>query len=209
MPERRSEGRRPPTWLTVSAVVHAAALALLILRPDLWRWAFIVLAANHTLLMLAGLCPRSRLLGPNLTRLPENGPPAVALTFDDGPDPEVTPEVLRLLAEHGARATFFCIGARAEAHPKLVRAIAAAGHRVGNHSQRHLVRFALLGPWAMAREIGHAQQILAALGDEAPHYFRAPAGIRNPFTGMVLAHLGLRLVSWTRRGFDTVTRDPE
>lgn len=208
--ERQCSGScRLPPWLTVSATVHAAALFLVILWPKLWQWTLLALAANHALLALAGLWPRCRLLGPNLTRLPQNGPATVALTFDDGPDPEVTPEVLRVLAEHGVRATFFCVGARAEAHPELIRAITAAGHRVENHTQRHLVRFAFLGPGAMAREIDRAQQILAAVGDEAPRYFRAPAGIRNPFTSLVLARLGLRLVSWTRRGFDTVSRDPE
>lgn len=61
----------------------------------------------------------------------------VALTFDDGPDPQRTPAVLDLLARQGVRATFFVVGARAEAHPELVRRMVAEGHVVGNHSYTH------------------------------------------------------------------------
>src|SRR5258707_592615 len=80
-------------------------------RPPLWPWALSGVVADPLLLTAAGLWPRSRLLGPNLTRLPgaqrRGGAPAVALTIDDGPDPDVTPRVLALLAAHGARVTFF------------------------------------------------------------------------------------------------------
>src|SRR4051812_4261440 len=68
----------------------------------------------------------------------ETEEPLVALTFDDGPSPASTPEVLRLLARYGARATFFMVGAAAREHPELVRQVAAAGHAVANHSWNHL-----------------------------------------------------------------------
>jgi peptidoglycan/xylan/chitin deacetylase (PgdA/CDA1 family) len=149
------------------------------------------------------------LLGPNHTRLPAPAATrrAVALTFDDGPDPEVTPRVLDLLDAAGTRATFFCIAERARAHGGLVREIVARGHDVQNHSHGHRHHFALLGPGAMAREIDRAQQVLADLTGQRPHCFRAPAGLRNPFLDPALHRLDLHLVSWTRRGFDTTTGD--
>jgi peptidoglycan/xylan/chitin deacetylase (PgdA/CDA1 family) len=200
---------RPSGFVRASAVVHAAALAGAVLRPELWPWALGAVAANHAALAAGGLLPRSRLLGPNWTRLPARAAARgeFALTLDDGPDPEVTPRVLALLARHGAQATFFCIGERAERHPQLVRAIVAAGHRVENHSQRHRHDFSLRGPGYTLAEVRAAQHSLARLAGSAPRFFRAPAGLRNPFLDPALARLGLQLVSWTRRGFDTRSRD--
>jgi peptidoglycan/xylan/chitin deacetylase (PgdA/CDA1 family) len=202
--------RRLPPLLGASIGLHAAALGALALRPGAWRAVVALLVADHALLAGAGLWPRSRLLGPNLNRLPADRAAAgeVALTFDDGPDPEVTPGVLELLAAAGARASFFCIGERAAARPELVAEIVRRGHRVENHSHRHSHWFSLLGPRAAAREVDRAQAALAAAAGRPPVWFRAPAGLRSPWFGLLLARRGLALASWTRRGFDTVDRDP-
>lgn len=196
---------RPNVFLRGSAALHAAAVAGAALRPELWPLALGAIAANQAVITAGGLLPRSRLLGPNWTRLPAAAGAQVAITLDDGPDPEVTPRVLEVLARHGAQASFFCIGERAVAHPALMREIAAAGHAVENHSWRHRHDFALFGPRRFADEIGRAQDALAALAGARPRFFRAPAGLRNPFLELALTGLGLQLVSWTRRGYDTVT----
>lgn len=191
-----------------SVAVHAAALGVLTLRPAVWPWVVGGVVANHALLIGSGLWPRSSLLGSNWTRLPPSAAARreVAITIDDGPDPEVTPRVLEILARHGARATFFCIGERLSRYPELAREIVLAGHSIENHSQRHLHRFAVLGPHAIRREIVQAQRLASAVSGQAPRFFRAPAGLRNPFLDPVLSGLGLQLTSWTRRGFDTTTR---
>jgi len=199
---------RPSLLILATLALHLGALVLLIARPGLWPYLLSAVIANHLLVTAAGLWPRSRLLGPNLTRLPAASPAAcVALTIDDGPDPQVTPGVLALLEAHGVRATFFCIGSRVREHPELAREICARGHEIGNHTEQHLMRFSLLGPHAMAREVAAAQETLAAVTGQTPRFFRAPAGLRNPFLEPLLARLDLRLVSWTRRGFDTVSGD--
>jgi peptidoglycan/xylan/chitin deacetylase (PgdA/CDA1 family) len=200
-----------PPVLTASFGLHALAAASIAVAPDTWPWALGAIALNHGGLTAAGLWPRSRLLGPNLTRLPASAAERrqFALTLDDGPDPEITPRVLDLLDSHGVRATFFCIAQRAAQHPALVRDIVARGHDVQNHSHAHRHNFSLSGPGALRREIERAQQVLAELTGQVPHCFRAPAGLRNPFLDPVLHRLGLHLVSWTRRGFDTVTPDPQ
>lgn len=195
---------RPNVFLRGSAALHAAAFVGTALGPEHWAWALGAVAANQAAIITGSLLPRSRLLGPNWTRLPVSAGAQVAITLDDGPDPEVTPQVLEVLARHGARASFFCIGERAAAHPALVREIAAAGHAVENHTWRHRHDFALLGPRRFAQEIGRAQEALAALADARPRFFRAPAGLRNPFLDLALTRLGLQLVSWTRRGYDTL-----
>ena len=178
-------------------------------EPTLWPWALGAVLANHAVLTAAGLSPRSRLLGPNWTRLPGTPAARIALTLDDGPDPQITPRVLELLAQHGAPATFFCIGERVAAHRSLARELVARGHSIENHSQRHLAHFSLLGPRALRAEIERAQETIAATTGQAPRFFRAPAGLRSPFLDPVLQRLGLQLASWTRRGFDTLARRPE
>jgi peptidoglycan/xylan/chitin deacetylase (PgdA/CDA1 family) len=210
MPERSAQQPwRPSALIRGSVALHLAAAGVVLARPPLWPWALSAVVADHLLLIAAGLWPKSRLLGPNWTRLPAaagaRATGAIAITIDDGPDPHITPRVLALLETHGARATFFCIGERVARHPALAREIVQRGHAIENHSQRHLHRFSLLGPRALADEIGRAQQTIAATTGEVAQFFRAPAGLRNPFLEPVLARANLRLVSWTRRGFDTVS----
>jgi len=192
-----------PPLLGASAGLHAVAAGAALLVPGAAPWALGAVVANHALITAAGLWPRSTLLGPNVTRLARD----VAITIDDGPDPAVTPAVLDALDALGAKATFFCIAERARAHPALVREIARRGHSVQNHSDHHRHHFSLMGPKAIEAEIAGAQALLGDLAGRAPHAFRAPAGLRNPFLDPVLHRLGLHLVSWTRRGFDTRTGD--
>jgi peptidoglycan/xylan/chitin deacetylase (PgdA/CDA1 family) len=187
--------------------LHAGAATAVVANPALWPWAVGGVIASHLALTAAGLCPRSSLLGPNWTSLPQSGTGQIALTIDDGPHPEVTPRVLDLLDHYDARATFFCIGDAARQFPQWIEAIVARGHAVENHSQRHRHNFSLLGPRALRREISAAQNTLAEISGMRPLFFRAPAGLRNPFLEPVLCQLGLHLASWTRRGFDTRTRE--
>jgi peptidoglycan-N-acetylglucosamine deacetylase len=198
----------PTGWLKASALVHGAALTTMLVDLRLWPLSLGALVVNHIVLALGGLLPRSRLLGPNHTRLP-GGDARVALTIDDGPDPEVTPAVLDLLARHGVHATFFCIGDRVAKHPQLARRIAREGHEIGNHTEHHRYTFSLFGPARIYREIALAQASIQATCEATPRFFRAPAGLRNPFLQPCLTTLGLQLASWTRRGFDTVNADTQ
>lgn len=199
-----------PLYAKASLLCHTAAGIAAAAVPAAWPWALGAIAANHVALTAGGLWPRSRWLGSNWTHLPAAAAArgAVAVTIDDGPDPQVTPAVLDLLDAHRARASFFCIARQARAHAALCREIVARGHSVENHSDCHSHRFSLLGPGAMAREIAAAQDSLADLTGRAPRFFRAPAGLRNPFLAPILQRLDLQLASWTRRGFDTVRSDP-
>lgn len=196
---------QPSGFIKASAVAHAGALASLAI-PGGAPWSLAVLLANHAALTAAGLLPRSSLLGPNVLRL-DSGRPEVAITIDDGPDPEVTPAVLKILAEQNAKATFFCIADKARAHPDLTRQIVDAGHDIENHSMFHRHTFSLSGMGGLKKELTQAQQTLHSLTGRMPQFFRAPAGLRNPFLDPVLHQLNLRLASWTRRGFDTRTED--
>lgn len=200
----------PNHTIKATFAFHAAAGATVLAMPNLWPESLAAVLVNHAVLTTAGLLPRSRLLGPNVTRLPDTAAAhgEIALTIDDGPDPEVTPRVLDLLDGAGMKATFFCIGERVAERSALAREIVARGHAIENHGQRHLKMFAALGPRGMRREIAQAQASIVDAVGRAPRWFRPTAGLRNPFLDPVLAALDLRLVSWTRRPFDTHCGDP-
>lgn len=196
---------RPSMTVKGSIGLHCAAGVGTLIGPELWQWAVGAIAANHAFLTALGMWPRSTWLGPNLSRLPPAAAARseIALTFDDGPDPQVTPRVLDLLDAHAARATFFCIANQASRHPDLCREIARRGHAIENHSCSHLPTFAFLGLGGIRRELAQAQATLGELSGRPPRFFRPPAGIRNPMLDPVLHEAGLTLVSWTRRGYDT------
>ncbi|MDN7179847.1 polysaccharide deacetylase family protein [Caballeronia sp. SEWSISQ10-4 2] len=214
-PDAASERRWPvtgsPLTLKVTAAWHVLALAGCATAPEMWPWWLAGTAVNHAIVTIAGLWPRSTLLGPNWTRLPAipRNANAIALTLDDGPDPVVTPQVLDLLDAYRVRATFFLIGERARRYPALTREIVARGHSVENHSQKHVHTFSVTGMGALSREIDAAQRTLTELTGERPAFFRAPAGLRNVLLEPVLQKFDLRLAAWTRRGFDTRERDPD
>lgn len=215
-PLTRPAHHRPVRWhapVLVKATVacHVAAAAGMVVESAVWPVALGGLVLNHGVLIAGGLLPRASWLGHNITRLPESAAQRgeVALTIDDGPDAVVTPQVLDLLDRHHARATFFCIAEQAARHPALCREIVARGHSVQNHSHRHVHTFSFSGPQAFGREIDRAQDVLQQLTGQRPAFFRAPAGFRNLFLAPVLDERGLQLVSWTRRGYDTVRRDPQ
>jgi peptidoglycan-N-acetylglucosamine deacetylase len=201
----------PSPTLRASAAVHGVALLGTLAVPSAWPWAVGALVANHAVLVAGSLWPSSHLLGPNLTHLPEAAVRRreIALTIDDGPDPAVTPRVLDLLDTANARASFFCIGRIAEQHPALCREIVQRGHRVENHGFAHSNAFSLFGPGRMRRDIARAQAVLGDITGQAPCFFRATAGLRNPFLDPVLHGLGLQLATWTRRAYDTRTGDPD
>jgi peptidoglycan/xylan/chitin deacetylase (PgdA/CDA1 family) len=207
MPSLAESIRHAPPLLSASLGVHGLAIAALVASPQSAPVVAATLLTNHLVIGAAGMFPRCGWLGPNISRVPAPAADTVALTFDDGPDPEVTPRVLSMLDAGGHRATFFCVGTRAEAHPELIADIRRRGHGVENHSYSHPNSFALRGPRGLADQVVRAQRALTSPTGERPGLFRAPAGIQNPWLAGVLAGAGLTLVSWTRRGFDTVSRD--
>lgn len=199
----------PLHWLM--GVTHAVGIAAIAAQPPLWPWAVGAMFGSHALNLGFGLVPGSSALGPVITRLPPTAAARneVALTFDDGPDPEVTPRVLDLLDSAGARGTFFCVGMHARTHPLLVRQIVARGHAVENHAFAHSRAFGFYGVGRLVRDVGDAQKVLADTAGVTPQFFRAPYGVRTPLTEPALARLGLRCVAWSVRSLDSVDSDAD
>lgn len=138
--------------------------------------------------------PRAQLFGATICRT--NAARKLAITFDDGPNPALTPKLLDLLEGYNARATFFLIGKFARECPEIVRETARRGHVVGNHSLTHPNLF-WLSPAAVRGELRQTQEILGATLGQAPVWFRPPYGFRNPWVVKTAADLGLRTVMWT------------
>jgi peptidoglycan/xylan/chitin deacetylase (PgdA/CDA1 family) len=115
-------------------------------------------------------------LTPNVTYRVKTAQPLVALSFDDGPHPIHTPQVLKILEEHGAKATFFLIGDRAARHPEIVAAIRAGGHEVGNHYLYY--RHGLMLAHSDAEFARHLDDVGRTIGlGDGPKVFRAPGGV--------------------------------
>jgi peptidoglycan/xylan/chitin deacetylase (PgdA/CDA1 family) len=120
---------------------------------------------------------------------------AVYLTFDDGPHPLHTPELLDVLARHGASATFFHVGKDVERHPELTRRVVDEGHVVGNHTWSHPDLSALSAAQGVD-ELQRANAILADVLSGQPALFRPPYGRLGPTTRADAAAAGLETVLW-------------
>ncbi|MBV8378454.1 MAG: polysaccharide deacetylase family protein [Verrucomicrobia bacterium] len=192
--------------VTIWFIVLAPFLTFLMVAAGSF-WGLLVLFASHLLLVAVTLVPSLQGFGPVLTRYSTSAKTAW-LTIDDGPDPGTTPQIIALLQKYGARATFFLIGAKAAKHPELACMILDAGHAIGNHTQNHPgFSFWRFGPRALAREIDQFEATIFRIGLAAPIWFRAPAGLKNPFLHPILAARGLQLVGWSARAFDTQILD--
>lgn len=153
--------------------------------------------------------PGSSLAYPTVTHGSRNRN-RVALTFDDGPDPEVTPLVLDALAKHDAHATFFAIGRALVAHPKLAGDIVAAGHELGNHSWGHSRVQGFSSVEEQEREIERgAAAIAAATGWQSAPLYRPPLGMKTPPLARAAYRKRLTLVTWSLHSHDSRISDPE
>lgn len=184
-------------------------LVVISLFPQYWLIVILALLASHLFVVLSCLWTGSFWPGPVIRNLDSGSKPLIYLTFDDGPDPEITPQVMKILDQYQTSASFFCIGEKASQHPAIIKQLAAAGHMVENHSWSHPLGFFFL-PWrALRRQVKKTADLIESLTTRKPVYFRAPAGIRSPLLQMMLKHQGLLLAGWSKRGFDTVTADTD
>jgi peptidoglycan-N-acetylglucosamine deacetylase len=143
----------------------------------------------------------SPIFGSVMTHLPGAGR-SIALTFDDGPNPETTPRVLDVLAAKGVRVTFFILGRHAERWPEIVRRVAAEGHQIGNHGYHHR-KLHFMSPGYIRHDLTLGTQMIEAAGASAPRCFRAPHGFRNPWVTRIAAEMGQRTIGWSAGVWDS------
>jgi peptidoglycan/xylan/chitin deacetylase (PgdA/CDA1 family) len=167
------------------------------------RWTLLGLLLT-TCGLLAGLgvsFPQWQMFGRSLCRV-RTTEKAVALTFDDGPDPESTPALLDLLARKTTPATFFCIGERVVQHAVIARRIVAEGHQIGNHSFAHSRCTNLFRDARLRADLARAQAEIAGVTGKTPELFRPPMTLTNPRIFRVVRTLSLKVAGYSIRGYD-------
>ena len=172
-------------------------------------WLFLGTLVGFIAVFALGVtCPRLQFFGPFICR-GNRSKDWVAITFDDGPDPRSTPQLLELLHHRRIPAAFFCVGRRVAEHPELVGQIFREGHLLENHSQTHSKTMNLFSVARVESELRQTQMAIQQATGVAPKYFRPPFGYSNPRIFRAAREVGLTVVGWTARGFDTVDTDPD
>jgi peptidoglycan/xylan/chitin deacetylase (PgdA/CDA1 family) len=138
--------------------------------------------------------PRAQIFGHTLSRT--NRPEKLAITFDDGPNPSITPKLLDLLDRHHAKATFFLVGKYVRESPTLAKEICARGHVIGNHTETHPSLF-FCGPEETHSELLRCSEAIHQATWEEPRWFRPPFGFRSPWLGEIVQRHRMRTVMWT------------
>lgn len=197
----------PPARLAVYAAAASvpilATTTLLNRTPPIWC-AVAAMVTCLALLLTGALVLRWRVFADAIVRGPR-GARGVALTFDDGPHPHWTPRVLEVLRHRGARATFFVVGRKAEAHPEVVRSILEQGHEVGLHSYAHDRLFALRSGRSVRADLERGVAVLERVTGHRPSLFRPPIGHTNPIVARAARQLELTVVGWSASGRDGVS----
>ena len=195
-------------WIKLPTLVAAAMTFVWLDGALAWAAAFGIVTLGMGILMLLVMHPNSSAWTRTLWRAPGESD-AVALTFDDGPDPRSTPKILEILEAEGLRAAFFVVGERVRAHPELVARLHEAGHLVCNHTDSHemLFHFRRWGP--ARRELRACSDAIAEVIGERPAFFRSPQGAKNPALGDVVRSEGLTAIGWQVRGLDAMGADAE
>jgi peptidoglycan/xylan/chitin deacetylase (PgdA/CDA1 family) len=185
-----------------AAVVAAAAFAFARLgvmpATHVWIWTGIVLDG---VFVYAVFERRAPIFGRIISRGRPRAP-AIAITFDDGPTEPYTSQILDVLRQSGARATFFVLGARAQAAPDVLRRAAREGHEIGNHTWDHAA-LPLRTPGAMRVTIRRTSDLVENITGTRPRVFRAPFGWRNPWLDGAARREGCEPIAWTVGVHDT------
>ena len=192
----------------VPGLVAVVAILAVGHGPLAWAAAALVVVLASAALLWPVFDVNSSVWAP--TRWRAAGPSrAVALTFDDGPDPQFTPRVLDILADKQVPAAFFVVGEHVRAHPEVLARIVSAGHVVGNHTDRHRSWFHFLLWRGARREVAACDAAIHAAIGRVPRLFRSPQGFKNPALGDVLRAMEYVTVGWSVRGFDAIERDTD
>lgn len=199
---------RRAAWSTpfrIWLVTLGLTIAVHIFRPD-FRIATIILFTLHAIVLIWSTFDiHIQFFCRVLYKAPATDR-RIALTFDDGPDPRLTPRILDILASHRIKATFFVVGSQAALHPEIVRRASAEGHTIACHDYSHsyLLNFRLRS--RAEHEIRAAQEIIERIIGRKPLLYRPPSGLMNPEIALVLGRLSMRCIGWSRRVRDAANR---
>ncbi len=194
-------------YFLISTIFLALILGSLALDGTLQiplAW-YIALTSIYVVIVVAGVMIPSLSLFVHV-RTRGNGR-GIALTFDDGPLPGMTNQVLDILGRYNIPGAFFCIGNRVDANPDLVRQIDQSGHIIGNHTYWHGKLFDLKSAPMVTRELYDTDLAIHRVIGKRPRLFRPPYGVTNPMIARSLRRLNHTVVGWSIRSFDTIISD--
>lgn len=189
---------RTPFWLAGVLLAILSAHSLLV-RPVPTSMMLLATLGFAAFAVVGVMLPRLGIFGDCVSRCT---PRCVALTFDDGPHPETTREVLKVLAEYGQKATFFVVGEKVERYPDVVREIRAGGHELGVHGFEHDWTYCFKRPAAIQADVSRCQRAVFDACGELPSLLRPPLGMVSPRTAKGAELASVRLVGWSVRGLD-------
>lgn len=133
----------------------------------------------------------------------------IAISFDDGPAPAYTPEILRILREHDVKAAFFCIGKKVEEHQSILKQVHEEGHIIGNHSYSHDMWFDLFPSRKMTDDLEKMNAATQKVIGVTPKLFRPPYGVTNPNLKRAIQKCNFISIGWNIRSMDTVIKDAQ
>lgn len=172
--------------------------------------SFGLAAACFLLVGLPVFMPSSTFYGPTISRSSGvQAEKAVALSFDDGPDPRYTRGILDYLDSESIKAIFFVVGKSAKEHPDLIREIIERGHIIGNHSYSHSHLFHFSSKAKFLDELRAFDQVIGSMCNVRCRFYRPPQGFRTPLLADLLKREKLLNIAWSNRGFDTTRTNPQ
>jgi peptidoglycan/xylan/chitin deacetylase (PgdA/CDA1 family) len=181
-------------WLLTFSLTIAGIVTL----PTAARILLIIVAVGHGALLVRGIVDlksqffcTARCAGPPMSQ-------QVCLTFDDGPDPAITPDILHILQRYGYVATFFVVARKAAQHPDICRRALAKGHTIACHDLTHSYLSNVRFTGRAYTEIKQALTIITEVIGRRPMLYRPPVGLMNPHIARALSRLGLHCVGWNR-----------
>lgn len=172
-------------------------------------WLIVVpsfVAGFAGLMAYGAVHPRSQLFGHTIYKTDQ--PKKLAITFDDGPNPEITPKLLDLLDRYQAKATFFLVGKYVRQAPELVKETAARGHLLGNHTDTHPNLF-FCSPAETRTELLRCSEAIGQATWAEPRWFRPPFGYRSPWVGALAQQHRMHTAMWTIMPGDWRPKSPE
>lgn len=133
----------------------------------------------------------------------------ILLTFDDGPHPIHTPKILEVLKNHDVKAVFFVIGKQVMEHPEIFNRILSEGHATGIHTFDHHPLFSLRNEYYVRKQIEDTQKVILQSGGQDTNLFRPPVGYTNPIIARAVKKMGLRVIGWNFRSYDTIFKNSD
>jgi peptidoglycan-N-acetylglucosamine deacetylase len=183
-------------------------MVFVIYQPWLW-WILVPLFGLYLIMLIIGsIFIRINFYLKALSR-GEKSEKVAALTFDDGPDSEITPKVLAILEKYNVQATFFIIGKKAKKNGVILRRMINQKHLVGLHSYKHGFFFDFYRKMDMEKDLLKTEDAITCIAGKKPLLFRPPYGVTNPTLATAVKNLDFKVIGWSVRSLDTTIKDAE